>query len=311
MMVPPPALNAKSRLARQSGWVGWAGHMKTVLQTIQSGAPWLEKAGVDQARLNMEHLLAHVMGCKRMQLYLQFDKPLDETVLEPLRELVRRRARREPLQHLLGTVEFMGREFKADARALIPRPETEELVEKILAHYKKSGGPPPRRILDVGTGSGVIGLSLAHAFPESTAVLADISPDALELARENAAATFLPVERTEFVLTDLWRGVEGGPFDLIVANLPYIAADEIPTLDQEVQRDPVLALDGGVGGTELIVRLLRGLAPHAAPGALVALEIGAGQSLGLLEEMTACGLHDSRAAHDYSGRDRFLFATAP
>lgn len=284
--------------------------MKTVLQTIQSGAPWLEKAGVDQPRLNMEHLLAHVMGCKRMQLYLQFDKPLDETVLEPLRELVRRRAKREPLQHLLGTVEFMGREFKTDARALIPRPETEELVEKILAHYKKAGGPPPLRILDVGTGSGVIGLSLAHAFPDSTAVLADISEKALELARENAAKTSLPDGRAKFVLTDLWQFMEGGPFDLIVANLPYIAAEEILMLDQEVQRDPVLALDGGPAGTELIVRFLRGLAPHAAPGSLVALEIGAGQSPALLEEMTACGLADARVVNDYSGRDRFLFATA-
>jgi release factor glutamine methyltransferase len=285
--------------------------MKTVLQTIQSGTPYLEKAGVESARLNMEHLLAHVMGCKRMDLYLRFNEPLEETVLEPLGDLTRRRAKREPLQHLLGTVEFMGREFKCDARALVPRPETEELVEKILAHYKKNSVPPPAKILDMGTGSGVIGLSLAHAFPEAHATLADVSADALSLARENAAKTALTGDRAEFVLTHLFQNLTGGPFDLIVANLPYIAADEVPTLSAEVQRDPVLALDGGPDGTEIIVDFLAQLCPHAGPGALIALEIGAGQSTDLLPLMTNSGLREARSVPDYSGRDRFLFAAAP
>ena len=285
--------------------------MKTVLETIQSGTPYLEKAGVESARLNMEYMLAHVMGCKRMQLYLQFDRPLEEAILEPLRDLTRRRAKREPLQHLLGTVEFMGREFKCDARALIPRPETEELIEKILVHYKKENLPPPARILDMGTGSGVIGLSLAHAFPESHATLADVSPEALALAQENAGKTALPDGRASFVLTDLFQNLTRGPFDLIVANLPYIAAGEVPTLAAEVQRDPVLALDGGPVGTEIIARFLADLTPHAAPGALIALEIGAGQSSDLLPVMEHFGLRESRSVSDYSGRDRFLFSIAP
>src|SRR5436190_22302012 len=140
--------------------------MKTVLETIRSGTPWLEKAGVENARLNMEHLLAKVLGCRRMQLYMDFDRPLSEDQLAPLRELLKRRGKREPLQHLLGTVEFMGREFKCDARALIPRPETEELVEKTLAEWKSANGEtPPADILDMGTGSGIIGLSPAAALP--------------------------------------------------------------------------------------------------------------------------------------------------
>ena len=236
---------------------------------------------------------------------------MEEAILEPLRDLTRRRAKREPLQHLLGTVEFMGREFKCDARALIPRPETEELIEKILAHYKKETLPPPARILDMGTGSGVIGLSLAHAFPESHATLADVSPEALALAEENAGKTALPAGRASFVLTDLFQNLTGGPFDLIVANLPYIAAEEVPTLSAEVQRDPVLALDGGPVGTEIIARFLADLAPHAAPGALIALEIGAGQSIDLLPVMEHFGLRESRSVPDYSGRDRFLFSVAP
>ena len=285
--------------------------MKTVLQTIQSGTPYLEKAGVESARLNMEYMLAHIMGCKRMDLYLRFNEPLEEKTLEPLRDLTRRRAKREPLQHLLGTVEFMGREFLSDARALIPRPETEELVEKILAHYKKSSLPPPTQILDMGTGSGVIGLSLAHAFPEALATLADVSPDALALAQENAVKTALPEGRARFILSDLFQNLTGGPFDLIVANLPYIAADEIPTLSAEVQRDPILALEGGITGTEIIEDFLPQLRPHAAPGALIALEIGAGQSTALLPIMENSGLQESRSVSDYSGRDRFLFSVAP
>ena len=285
--------------------------MKTVLQTIQSGTPYLEKAGVESARLNMEHLLAHVMGCKRMDLYLRFAEPVEEKTLEPLRGLTRRRAKGEPLQHLLGSVEFMGREFKCDARALIPRPETEELVEKIIAHYKKSLLPPPSRLLDMGTGSGVIGLSLAHAYPEACATLADVSPDALALAQENAEKTTLPAGRATFVLSNLFQNLNGFIFDLIVANLPYIAAAEVPTLAVEVQRDPLLALDGGSTGTEIITRFLADLARHASPGALIALEIGAGQSTHLLPLMQSSGLRDARSVSDYSGRDRFLFATVP
>jgi release factor glutamine methyltransferase len=285
--------------------------MKTVLETIQCGTPYLERAGVESARLNMEHLLAHVMGCKRMDLYLRFNEPLEEKTLEPLRDLTRRRAKREPLQHLLGSVEVLGREFKSDARALIPRPETEELVEKILAHYKKNSLPPPARILDMGTGSGVIGLSLAHAFPATHATLADISPDALALAQENAAKTALPDGRARFILSDLFQNLTGGPFNLIVANLPYIAAAEVPTLAAEVQKDPVLALDGGPLGTEIIADFLSQLRPHAAPGAFVALEIGAGQSVDLLPLMANSGLQEGRSISDYSGRDRFLFSVAP
>lgn len=284
--------------------------MKTVLETIRSGAPWLEKAGVENARLNMEHLLAKVLGCRRMQLYMDFDRPLSEDQLSPLRDLVKRRGKGEPLQHLLGTWEFCGREFKCDARALIPRQETEELVEKILAGCRRESAPPPVDILDMGAGSGVIGLSLAFAFPDARVVLADISPEALTLAQENAEKLGLAQERVSFVQSDLFTSLAGKRFDLIAANLPYIAAAEISALSPEVQRDPLLALDGGPRGTELIERFMEVLPQHLTLNGLVALEVGAGQTEHLAEVMHRSGLRDVTAANDLSRRDRFLFGRA-
>ena len=156
---------------------------KPLLEVLTSGAAYLEKKGVEEARLNMEHLLAHVLGCRRLDLYLRFAEQLPETDLAPLRELLRRRGEGEPLQHLLGTVEFCDHEFVCDHRGLIPRPETEYLVEIVL---KRLAGSKPARILDVGTGSGCLGISLALATGAPT-VLVDISEDALDLARLNVS----------------------------------------------------------------------------------------------------------------------------
>lgn len=285
--------------------------MKTVLETLRSGTPWLEKAGVENARLNMEHLLAKVLGCRRMQLYMDFDRPLAEEQLAPLRELLKRRGKGEPLQHLLGTVEFMGREFLCDARALIPRPETEELVERILAEYKREGSAKPADILDMGTGSGVIGLSLAMAFPGARVVLADLSPDALALAQANSEKLGVPAERVEFIPSNLFSALGGRRFDLIAANLPYIAAEEIRELSREVRHDPVLALDGGPGGTEIIEAFIHALPQHLTLNGFAALEVGAGQTAGLAEAMRRAGLRDVVTADDLSRRDRFLFCRAP
>jgi release factor glutamine methyltransferase len=234
-----------------------------------------------------------------MDLYLEFNRELGSDVLDPLRELVKRRAAREPLQHILGTVEFHGRVFASDRRALIPRPETEQLCELLL------GDPPPRRFVDVGTGSGVIALTLAGAWPEAEALAVDQSENALALARENAARLGL-AERVHFQRSDLLAEVTGD-FDLVVANLPYIASAEIPKLAAEVLHDPASALDGGSDGTALIRRLIAE-APRHLRGRL-ALEIGHGQAAALREELARHNFQDIRSVPDYQGRDRFLFAT--
>jgi len=275
--------------------------LKTVQEIITATAGYFTKHEVESPRLNAELLLAHVLGKKRIDLYLEFDRPLGDRELEPLRTLMKRRASGEPLQHLLGTVEFHGRSFLCDPRALIPLPETEELVEHILALRDK-----PARVLDVGVGSGVIALTLAAEWPEAAIDAVDISPSALALAAENAVRLAL-MGRVNFLQSDLLSGVSG-PYNLIVANLPYIPAAEIPTLSREVRRDPRSALDGGPDGADIIRTLLDQARNHLVPGGGVALEIGAGQAEMLVEHLRRLGYQNVRATADYAGINRFLFA---
>src|SRR3954449_12141796 len=170
----------------------------TVLEVLQRTTDFFQKNGVESPRLNAEHLLAHVLKRKRIELYLEFERELNEEELAPLRELVRRRGLGEPLQHLLGTVEFAGQVFLCDKRGLVPRPETEQLVELLQSRIENRGS----RIVDVGTGSGVIALSLAAKFPQAKVTATDLSDEALSLARENAERLGL-TSRIEFFETDL------------------------------------------------------------------------------------------------------------
>jgi release factor glutamine methyltransferase len=273
--------------------------MKTVLEVIQATTAYFQKSGVESPRLNIEHLLAHALGKKRMELYLEFDRPLSERELEPLRALVKRRAAGEPLQHLLGTAEFHGRSFLCDKRGLVPRPETEQLCELVLA------AGPARRVLDVGTGSGVIALTLAAAWPEARVEAIDLSPEALALARENAARLDL-TGRVQFIASDLLANVTG-EYDLIIANLPYIARDEIATLTREVRHDPLSALDGGADGLEIFRRFVPQAVPHLR--GRLALEIGHDQAQPLTELLAEHNFQDIRSQTDYQGKDRFIFAT--
>jgi release factor glutamine methyltransferase len=271
----------------------------TVLEVLQSTTAYFKKREIESPRLNAEHLLAHVLKRKRIELYLEFERALTEEELAPLRELVRRRGQGEPLQHLLGTVEFCGRVFLCDKRGLVPRPETEELVELIL---RSTGNHQLSSILDVGTGSGVIALSLAARFPEAKIIATDISDDALALAQENAARLGLQVT---FEKTNLLDGIYDS-FDLIVANLPYIATGDRPTLSREVLHDPAAALFAGERGTELICKLIDAAREQLRAGGLLALEIGLGQADELFSLMAEKNYHDIEQIRDYGGVTRFL-----
>jgi release factor glutamine methyltransferase len=275
----------------------------TLLEVLQASADFLKKRKIENPRLNAEHLLAHLLGRTRMELYLEFERQLNESELAPLRELVRRRGEGEPLQHLLGTVEFCGQTFLCDERALVPRPETEEFVEMLasMLHAPCS----ELRIVDVGTGSGVIALSLANKFPDAQIFAVDVSEGALALARENAERLGLSA-RVQLTQGDL---LEKNPerFDVIVANLPYIAMQDRQSLSPEVLRDPEAALFGGEHGDELVRALIDQAPAHLQPGGLLALEIGIGQGEALCGLLAEKNYHDIESKKDYAGILRFIF----
>ena len=274
----------------------------TVLQVLQATTAYFKKHSVENPRLNAEHLLAHVLGRKRIELYLEFERVLTESELAPLRDLVKRRSEGEPLQHLLGTVEFCGLTFLCDKRAMVPRPETEELVEFLKSEIRN----PKSEILDLGTGSGVIALSLAAEFPEAQILAVDISDDALALAQENAARLNL-ADRVRLLKSNLLENVEA-TFDLVVANLPYVSTQERHTLSREVLHDPEVAVFASTRGDEVVRELIAQAPSRLRPGGMLALEIGIGQSEALLSDLAEKNYRDICSKNDYSGVTRFLFA---
>ena len=281
--------------------------MATVLDTLKKGTEYLAKHHVEDARLNMQHLLAHVLKCDRMQVYLDFDRELDENQLAGLRDLTKRRAQGEPLQHLMGNTEFCGFLFKVDQRALIPRPETEELTTLCA----KLSLPESPRILDLGCGSGVIGITLALLLEEKrpAVTLVDKSPEALSLARENKKE-LAPQADLHFVESDLFCALDSSDlgFDLVASNLPYVPKHEQIDLCREVLRDPPMALYGGEKGTEMIERFFSEVSSYLKAGGHVAIEFGIGQEEAVGSFAEQAQLESIRVVRDLSGTNRFLFA---
>ncbi|MDA7681412.1 peptide chain release factor N(5)-glutamine methyltransferase [Verrucomicrobiales bacterium] len=280
--------------------------MKTLLETLQSGSMYLEKRGVEDARLNMEHLTARVLGCSRIDLYLSYDRPLEEKELSPLREYIKRRGSREPLQYILGDVEFMGKKFFCDRRALIPRPETEELIGVLAARYESI--EKPKHICDVGCGSGVIGISLAYLWKDSLINMIDLSEDALQLSRENIKLSGINLDRFNVLKSNLLSDTQEN-FDLIVSNLPYIESKDIELLDEELKHEPKTALDGGPDGITLIKELISQSKSLLLEGGVIALEIGDEQAETVSDVLLEEGYKKIESLKDISQIDRFVVAT--
>ncbi len=275
--------------------------MNSILETIASGSDYLAKKGIDSPRLNMEHLIAHSLGCTRMDLYAQFDQPLHEAQLVPLRKNLKSRGEGIPLQHLLRTISFLGRDFLCDARALIPRPETEELAELLCKKFPSDCAD----VLDLGCGSGVIGLSIAGEFPDSKVFLADISEEALCLCRENRDQ--LGLKNTQVIESNLFSNLND-QFDLIVANLPYVPEKDRSGMDRELSHDPALALFSGPDGLDLLRRLISEAPTYLKTGALLALEIGHDQASQIITLLEESGFRDIQVLSDLSGIPRFPIA---
>ncbi len=284
--------------------------MKTLLETLDGGTQWLEKKGIEDARRNMQLMMCHHLGCSKIHLYTRFDEPLTEEVLEPLRQMLQQRGAGVPLQHILGTVEFYRRDFKSDARALIPRQETEELVELVLAELKQRGTSQTLKVLDMGCGSGIIGITIAAELGDRVAVTcADISQDALQLAQENKSA--LGINNVTFCHSDLFSAIEQ-KFDFIVANLPYVPLPDKPTLAPELAHDPDLALFSGKDGLDIIRDFIPQSTQHLntdSPYPNIALEIGIHQAPEVEKLLAEAGFSDIHTSTDIAGVARFPIAT--
>ncbi|WOO41400.1 peptide chain release factor N(5)-glutamine methyltransferase [Rubellicoccus peritrichatus] len=280
--------------------------MDSLLNLLNKSSEFLTAKGVPQARLDAELIFAHTLNCKRLDLYLQFERPITPSEADLLRPLIVRRSKREPLQYILSSTEFFGLTLKCDSRGLIPRPETEELVEHLVESYKSDS---PSEILDLGTGSGCLGLALAKAFPEAKVTLVDQSADALKLAEENANSNGLS-ERTIMIQSDWLSMLHGKKFDLIVSNPPYLTEAEWESAEPEVSdHEPKAALvGGGDDGGDDLRRIITEAPDFLNAGGMLGMETGINQHSSLKETASVTGLSDFRSENDLSGRPRFVFA---
>lgn len=277
----------------------------TIREIKERTEAFFESKGVPNARLDTDMLIAHSLGIKRLELYLDLDRPLTESQLAELRPLVKRRADREPMQYIIGSVDFCDMELKVDARALIPRYETEELVERVSEALSVA----PKQILDLGTGSGALALAFAKRYPEASVDAVDFSAQALSLAKENAITQEL-AERVTFYegswLCPLGLGEQR--YDLIVSNPPYLTEEEMTTAEPEVVAyEPHSALVSGADGLDDLRLIFKDAAAFLKPGGLLALETGIAQAEALNTLAETAGLQ-GECIEDLSGRPRFYFA---
>ena len=274
-----------------------------ILDVINKTTPYFEKAGIESPRLTIELLLAHLLKKKRLELYLEFERELDEKTLELLREMVKRRVAGEPVQYITGETEFHGLKLAVDRRVLIPRPETELLVEVVVERK-------PSKIADVGTGSGCIAVALARRLPEAEVTGIDASPEALEVAAGNLKRHGLE-KNVRLLQGDLLEKLSDSfTVDAIVSNPPYIASGDWAKLPREVKDfEPVQALVAGEDGLEVIRRLVKDAKRFlSSPHGFVALEIGAGQREAVEGLFVSADYVVAQVLKDLQGHERVIVA---
>ena len=287
----------------------------TVLDVVRLSTTFLAERGSESPRLDAELIAAHSLGLRRLDLYLQHDRPLDDAELAPIRELLRRRASGEPVAYLVQSREFYGRSFMVSPAVLVPRPETEILVERVLIWARQRAGEAGEglRIADAGTGSGCIAITLAAELPGATLVGTELSADALVVARHNAAA-LAPAARLDLLEGGFLTALAGRPrFDVVVSNPPYIPSGELATLVRDVRDfEPVGALDGGPDGLDADRTIIGGAAGVLNPDGLLALEIDhrAAAAVTALIEASITGARVS-VSQDLAGHDRVVEAVIP
>ncbi len=294
---------ADPRPTREQPW--------TVSELLQWTCERFTRAGLDEPRVDAEHLLSQALGVARMQIYLRFDQVVAEPARATLRDLIRRRLAREPVAYIAGHRGFhaLGLDLTVDRRVLIPRPETEHLVDWLLEGLPFA--PAPVHVRDIGTGSGAIALAIKHARRDANVTASDRSQDALAVARDNATRLALDIT---FIAADLLGDTPEHPYDAIAANLPYIPSADIRGLQPEVRDfEPHLALDGGPDGLGLVRRLISSATKPGvlAPGGRLLLEIGEGQADATRELLLAHDYTDVAARRDLAGIERILSGTRP
>jgi release factor glutamine methyltransferase len=280
----------------------------TVLDVVRWTTARFAERGLGTPRLDAELLVAHVLALPRLQLYVQFERVLTPEELGALRDMIKRRQGGESIAYLTGRKEFWKFEICVDARVLVPRPDTETLIEEALARLGEPGDVPAR-IADVGTGSGALAITLAKVRAGAAVFAGDVSAEALEVARANAERLGAAVT---FVEGDLGAPLAPhAPFTLIVANLPYIPTGELASLSADVRSEPALALDGGADGLDLVRRLVGEAPGLLAPGGVLALEIGAGQAEATRALLQAAAFTDVQTRRDLAGIERVVSGVKP
>ena len=281
----------------------------TLIKLVEWASGYFDSHHIDSPRTTAEILLAHAINARRIDLYLRYDQPLNSDELNRFKTLIKRRKNREPVAYILGHKEFWSMDLEVNRNVLIPRPETECLVEKALESLAADPNPEPKSILELGTGSGAVALALASENPQHLYLGTDICDDAIRVARRNSMRHGLSA-RIHFMVADWFApfDAKSGIFDLIVSNPPYIRSGDLKRLQPEIQvYEPVAALDGAKDGLRYLRHIIESAYVYLKPAGALLLEMGHDQQAPLKQIIDACGQYeDTRFYKDYSGHDRIV-----